>query len=184
MPEVPENEAVQETEGAGKMSVNIDYESDIIIDADYKKIISDVIGAALEFEDCPYETQVNVILTSNEEIARINNDYRNIDKPTDVLSFPMIEYASPGDFSVIEDALPEDYFDPDSGELILGDIIISIDKVISQAEAYGHSVERELGFLTAHSMLHLFGYDHMEDADRELMEEKQRDILDMLKLTR
>ncbi len=166
------------------MSVSIEYESDTKLDIDYEKIIRDVIAAALEFEDCPYEAQVNVVLTDNDEIALINRDYRDIDRPTDVLSFPMIEYSQPGDFSVVEDAPAEDFFDPDSGELMLGDIVISVDKVISQAEAYGHSRQRELGFLTAHSMLHLFGYDHIQDADRMIMEEKQRDILDMLRLTR
>ena len=77
-----------------------------------------------------------------------------------------------------------DYFDPETGELILGDIVLCADKILSQAREYGHSVERELGFLTAHSMLHLFGYDHMEEAEREDMERRQEDILKQLDLTR
>ena len=80
--------------------------------------------------------------------------------------------------------MTEDFFNPESGELILGDIILSVDKIIEQATSYGHSQQRELGFLVAHSMLHLFGYDHMQDEEREVMEEKQRDILNMLNLKR
>lgn len=166
------------------MTVNIDYESDYKLAFDYEKIIHDVINAALDFEECPYETEVNVILTTNEEIAMINRDYRDLYKSTDVLSFPMIDYARPGDFSILEDGLTEDFFNPESGELMLGDIILSVDKIVEQAESYGHSQQRELGFLVAHSMLHLFGYDHMEDEEREVMEEKQRDILNMLNLKR
>ena len=150
------------------MTVNIDYEADKKLDFDYEKIIKEVINGALDFEECPYETEVNVVLTTNDEIAMINRDYRDLFKPTDVLSFPMIDYVSPGDFSV----------------LVLGDIILSVDKIIEQAASYGHSQQRELGFLVAHSMLHLFGYDHMQDEEREVMEEKQRDILNMLNLKR
>ena len=152
------------------MTVNIDYEADKKLDFDYEKIIREVINGALDFEECPYETEVNVVLTTNDEISMINRDYR--------------DYVSPGDFSVLEDGLTEDFFNPESGELILGDIILSVDKIIEQAASYGHSQQRELGFLVAHSMLHLFGYDHMQDEEREVMEEKQRDILNMLNLKR
>lgn len=166
------------------MTINIDYEADNKLDFDYEKIIRDVIGAALDFEDCPYEAEVNVILTTNEEIALINRDYRDLFKPTDVLSFPMIDYISPGDFSILEEEMAEDYFNPETGELILGDIILSVDKIVEQADSYGHTQQRELGFLVAHSMLHLFGYDHMEDEEREVMEVKQRDILNIVNLKR
>ena len=166
------------------MTVNIEYESETRLAFDYEAIIRRVIEAALDFEDCPYETEVNVILTDNAEIALINKDYRNIDAPTDVLSFPMVDYETPGDFSILEEMTAEDYFEPESGELILGDIILSVDKIIEQAQAYGHSQERELGFLTAHSMLHLFGYDHMEEAERLVMEEKQRGIMALTGLKR
>ena len=147
------------------MTVNIDYEADKKLDFDYEKIIREVINGALDFEECPYETEVNVVLTTNDEIAMINRDYRDLFKPTDVLSFPMIDYVRPGDFSVLEEGLTEDFFNP-------------------EAASYGHSQQRELGFLVAHSMLHLFGYDHMQDEEREVMEEKQRDILNMLNLKR
>lgn len=151
---------------------------------DFQKIINDVVNAALDFEDCPYEVELNVILTSNEEIALINRDYRDIFKPTDVLSFPMVDYVAPGDFTQLDSYEEEDYFNPETGELMLGDIIISMDRVVEQAEKYGHSRERELGFLVAHSMLHLFGYDHMEPEETEVMEVKQSNILKLIGLTR
>ncbi|MBE5960370.1 MAG: rRNA maturation RNase YbeY, partial [Lachnospiraceae bacterium] len=103
--------------------------------------------------------------------------------PTDVLSFPMVDYEVPSDFDHLEESA-DDYFNPETGELLFGDIVISVDKVISQAEEYGHSTERELAFLVAHSMLHLCGYDHMEDEERLVMEERQKQILDQLNITR
>ncbi|MBS5523810.1 MAG: rRNA maturation RNase YbeY [Clostridiales bacterium] len=166
------------------MTLNIEKEVDIPEDLDYNRIIREVVDAALEFEECPYEVELNVILTSNEEIAMINRDYRDLFVPTDVLSFPMVDYVAPGDFSSLDSYNEEDYFNPETGELMLGDIIISMDKVNEQSEKYGHSRERELGFLVAHSMLHLFGYDHMEPEETEVMEVKQRNILKLVHLNR
>ncbi len=113
----------------------------------------------------------------------MNRQFRGIDEPTDVLSFPLQEYPSPGDFSRIDED-GWDSFDPDSGELLLGDIVINADRVISQAAEYGHSQMREFAFLIAHSILHLCGYDHMEEEERSQMEEHQRRILDALGITR
>ena len=123
----------------------------------------------------------------NAAIKAINKEQRDIDNPTDVLSFPMVNYDEPGQFEFLEDddnpAIYE-YFEPDTGELMLGDIVISSEKVYSQAEEYGHSVKRELGFLVAHSMLHLFGYDHMEPDEAAAMEEKQRILMEGLQILR
>ena len=165
------------------MTVNIDYEADKKLDFDYEKIIKEVINGALDFEECPYETEVNVVLTTNDEIAMTNRDYRDLFKPTDVLSFPMLSYDAPGDFSFLSDE-NEDDFNPDTGEVILGDIIISVDKVREQAENYGHSKKREFAFLITHSMLHLFGYDHMQPDEALVMERKQHVILDELNIPR
>lgn len=142
-----------------------------------------VAEAVLEKEGCPYEVTINLLLTDNSGIREFNRDYRRIDRETDVLSFPNLDYEVPGDFSLAEEK-EADYFDPDSGELILGDIIISVDKVKEQAESYGHSLKREFAFLVAHSMLHLCGYDHMEEEERLVMEEKQESILRSLGITR
>ena len=112
-----------------------------------------------------------------------NKEYRNIDKETDVLSFPNLDFETPGFYEVDEEA-EADYFDPESGELILGDIIISVNKVIEQADSYAHSQKREFAFLVAHSMLHLAGYDHMESEEAKIMEAKQEAVLQKLNITR
>ncbi len=165
------------------MTVTIERESDIPLPFSEQEVAEAVIMETLDYEDCPYEVQVNIILTTNEEIRQINLEQRGVDAPTDVLSFPMIEYAYPSDFTVLEgDSM--DNFDPDSGELILGDIVISVDKVMEQAEKYNHEVKREYAFLIAHSMLHLFGYDHMDEVERENMEIRQDEILNRLGITR
>ncbi len=159
------------------MTIQIEYEAEKKLDFDYESIIRNVVEEALDYEKCPYEAEVNVILTDNEAIQEINRDHRQIDRPTDVLSFPMIDYESPSQFDRLEDYV-EDYFNPETGELVLGDIVVSVDKVEEQAEKYGHSQERELAFLVAHSMLHLCGYDHMEEEERLEMERKQEEILE------
>ena len=158
------------------MTINIDQEAGAPLDLPYQEVIRDIVLASLDYEKCPYEAEVNIILTDDMEICRLNRDYRQIDRPTDVLSFPMLEFEQPSDFSHAE----EDYadcFNPETGELMLGDIILSVDKIREQAESYGHSQTRELAFLVAHSMLHLCGYDHMEEGEREEREERQREIL-------
>ncbi len=165
------------------MTINFDYEVPNQFDFDFEAIEKSVVEACLDFEQCPYEAEVSILLTDNEQIRQINQEYRGMDKPTDVLSFPVIEYDTPGDFSALEESVAE-YFHPETGELLLGDIVISIDRAISQAEEYGHSLMRELAFLTTHSMFHLFGYDHEEEEERKIMEEKQRAVLDKLQILR
>ena len=165
------------------MTVNIEYEAEKMLNIPYEEIIRKVIGEALDYADCPYESELNVILTDNACIHQINLETREIDRPTDVLSFPNLEYEVPGDFSIISEEDSYD-FNPDTGELMLGEIVISVEKVEEQAKAYGHSQERELGFLIAHSMLHLFGYDHMEEEERIVMEKKQEEILQRCNILR
>ncbi|MCI9592899.1 MAG: rRNA maturation RNase YbeY [Lachnospiraceae bacterium] len=160
------------------MTITIDHEAKEVLCLPTEEIIRDVVLKALEAEGCPYEAEVSVVLTDNREIQALNREYRGIDAPTDVLSFPMLEFDTPSDFSQVE-AHVEDCFNPETGELILGDIILSVDKIREQAESYGHSQERELAFLIAHSMLHLCGYDHMEDEERKEMEAKQEKILEL-----
>lgn len=165
------------------MTFRFEYEAEKQFTFDYETFMKEVMEAALDYVGCPYETEINIVITDNEGIHAVNKEYRGIDRPTDVLSFPMAEYEIPGDFSGLEETCM-DCFHPETGELLLGDIMISIDKVYEQAEAYGHSVERELGFLTAHSILHLCGYDHVDEEERIVMEEKQREILDKIGLKR
>ena len=142
-----------------------------------------VCEAVLEEESCPYEVQVNLVLTDNEGIRELNRQYRGIERETDVLSFPNVDFDREGVFDMDEN-LEADYFDPDTGELVLGDIMISVEKMREQAADYGHSLRREFAFLVAHSMLHLCGYDHMEEAQRNVMERKQDKILTGLGITR
>lgn len=167
------------------MTFEIEYEAKLKLRLPYEKIIKDVVIAALDYEECPYESQVSVTLTDNATIAQINEEFRGIASATDVLSFPFVDYEEPGEFDWLEDDdVDGEYFDPDSGELVLGDIVISVEKVLEQAEKYGHSPKRELAFLVAHSMLHLMGYDHMEEEERLVMEKKQEEILQSLGITR
>lgn len=165
------------------MTIEIEYEAPGKLDLPYEEIIQKVILEAMDYASCPYEAEVSVLLTDNEGIREINRDNRNIDAPTDVLSFPMADYETPCEFERLEEA-SEDYFNMETGELMLGDIVLSVDKIQEQADKYGHTQERELAFLVAHSMLHLFGYDHMDDAERLVMEEKQEEILGRLGITR
>ena len=146
------------------------------------ELAKEVAEAVLDDAGCPYETQMNLLLTDDGEIHRMNREFRGIDRPTDVLSFPMIEYETPGEFDFLDDR--EDCFDPETGELVLGDIVISKTRVIRQATEYGHSIKREFAFLIAHSMLHLIGYDHMTDDERVVMEDRQRQALSALGILR
>lgn len=164
------------------MTSYVENETEEKFGFDVKEILDAVMSQVLDMEACPYEAQVNLLITDNEGIHEFNREYRQVDSPTDVLSFPMIDFEHEADFSEIGEAA--DYFDPESGELVLGDIIISADKVKEQAEKYGHSVKREFAFLIAHSMLHLCGYDHMEEDEAQVMEQKQEAVLLALGITR
>ena len=165
------------------MSFFIEKEVECNFNFDYEKVAETVVSASLEQESFPYEAEVNLTLTDNKGIHAINKEYRQIDRPTDVLSFPMLSYETPGDFSFLSDE-NEDDFNPDTGELLLGDIVLCVQKIKEQADKYGHSEKRELAFLTAHSMMHLFGYDHMTPEESAVMEAKQNEVLERLGITR
>lgn len=165
------------------MTIDFENESKADLGLDLYGIAQDVVSCALDYMECPYEAQVSLLITDNGEIHRINLEQRGIDRPTDVLSFPMVEYETPGDFEFLEEG-GEDCFEPDSGELMLGDIVISADKVVEQAREYGHSTKREYAFLIAHSMLHLMGYDHMTEEEAAVMERLQEEILQQLNISR
>lgn len=160
-------------------------ETDMEIDFDYEKEMERVIMQAAKLENCPYEFEVNLTVTDNEGIRELNREFRQLDVPTDVLSFPMTEYDRPGDFSHLESReAAVSCFHPETGELLLGDLVISLERAKEQAEEYGHSLKREICFLTAHSMLHLFGYDHEDEEESKLMEQRQEQILQSLGIVR
>jgi len=189
------------------MRLHFENETMFTFDFDVEEIAKQAIQATLELENCPYEVVVGLLLTHDESIHELNLEYLGKDQATDVLSFPMNDRARlmelftwQDTFEDSEDAsdsedtedindsedshLFESSFDPESGELILGDIVISVDTLVRQAREYGHSNKREFAFLIIHSMLHLLGYDHLKEDERLLMEEKQDKILDILGITR
>lgn len=164
------------------MRIYLENEGGLELSLDYQSLAEEVAEAVLDYEECPYEAQIELLLTMNEEIHQMNKEFRGIDRPTDVLSFPMVDFPAPADYDFLEE--DESCFDPETGELMLGNIVISKEKVVEQAEEYGHSVKREFSFLIAHSMLHLLGYDHMEEEERVVMESKQKEVLNNIGITR
>ena len=165
------------------MRLYVEYEAEEQLDLDYEETACRVGDAVLEAEGFPYGAEVNLVLTSDEEIRRINQQFRGIDAPTDVLSFPGIPFETPGNLQELTENETA-HKNPDSGNIMLGDIMICVPRVFSQAAAYGHSVKREYAFLFAHSMLHLMGYDHMEPDEAQDKEKKQENILESLNLSR
>lgn len=165
------------------MTILLEKETTLDIGIAYEQIATQVISAALDYVDCPYECEINILLSDNIGIQEMNKQTRDMDMPTDVLSFPMIEFEREGDFSVVENDIPSN-FNAKSGELILGDIMISLEKVVTQAEEFNHSIKREYAFLLTHSMLHLFGYDHVTKMEQEQMEQMQEAILQGIGYTR
>ncbi len=160
-------------------SINTKEKFDFSAKIQAKKVIRQV----LILEGCPYDVDVSFTLVDDEEIHEMNRDYRGIDRATDGLSFPGVEYETPSDFSVVEED-PFGYLDPDTGHLMLGDIVLNAKRVKEQAVEYGHSELREFSFLIAHSTLHLCGYDHMTPEEAKEMEEKQEHALQVLGITR
>ena len=153
------------------------------INKDELALAQKVIEHILIKEGCPFDAEVNLTMTNDEGIWEVNREFREIDRPTDVLSFPNLDFLVPGDFSLVEEN-EMNYFDPETGMMLMGDIVISVDKVLEQAKEYGHSVKREFAFLVAHSMLHLCGYDHMEEEEKGQMRRKEEIVLNKLNIVR
>ena len=141
------------------------------IDSEIRETINKVCEETLKYESCDFDAQISVTIVDNDEIQRLNKEYRDKDMPTDVLSFPMLEFDEDGNAADSE-------FDFDGKEVMLGDIVISAERAMEQAKSYGHSFKREMAFLTVHSMLHLLGYDHVNGPEEEkVMFSKQEEIL-------
>lgn len=148
-----------------------------------KRLAGEVVAFTIDHEGFPYEAEVNLTLTDNEGIHEINRMYRQIDAPTDVLSFPMLSYEQAGDFSALEEDY-EDNFNPDTGEIMLGDIVISVDRVREQAACLRTQRAQGICVSDRAQQLHLFGYDHMTPEDAAVMEPKQRQILEEMNISR
>lgn len=155
------------------MTVLIDNRTDWNLTPEFEKLINDVALKCLEYEDFHTDCEISVSFVTGDEIKEINSQFRHIDKETDVLSFPMLTFEEDEEAEVNE-----------NDEIILGDIIISVERAKEQAKEYGHSLEREIAFLTAHSMFHLLGYDHMEENEEKEMFAKQKEVLDILGVKR
>lgn len=139
----------------------------------FEDIVFKVAEETFKIHNIEKEAEISVVFTDDEAIKEINKNFRNIDSSTDVLSFPQYEFFEEGDISHIEDNV-----------LILGDIIISLEHAKAQSVEFNHSLNREVGYLTAHSMLHLLGYDHMEEEEKARMRKKEEQIMTNVKLTR
>ena len=155
------------------MTIEIDNRTNFEWGKKWEEIVKKAVGTSLTYEAFEKECEVSVSIVTNEEIQKINREFRKIDQATDVLSFPQLTFEE-GEFADVNE----------KNEIILGDIIISIDKAKQQAEEYGHSLEREIAFLTVHSMLHLMGYDHMEEEEEKEMIQKQKEILKEMDIRR
>lgn len=164
------------------MTSYVDTDEDIDLGFDTQELTLRLLNDVCDSEQCPYETCINVYVTHSDTVRVYNRDYRDNDSTTDVISFPALDISAGGFEEAVENS--DSPFDPESGELILGDIVINADRVYSQAEEYGHSVLREFAFLCAHSLYHLCGYDHMTPEEAGIMERKQEDTLNRLGITR
>lgn len=144
------------------VKINLSFDHPTVFSVPVTQIIRRCVQATLEAEKVPVSCEINVLVTDDQGIHVINKASRNVDRPTDVLSFPMFQ-LTPGQ-------LPQDwtdYLDPGTGLCPLGDMAISLERAKAQAREFGHSVRREVGYLTIHSMLHLLGYDHMDEGPQK-----------------
>ena len=160
------------------MGHQIIFEAEVDVSGALEAQLTAVIRAALDTQQVTIPCEVNVLVTDDAAIHEINLDMRGVDRPTDVLSFPMFE-LTPGEKPGEEDA------DPDTGLVPLGDMVISLERAEAQAQEFGHSVEREVSYLAVHSVLHLLGYDHMDEGPMKAqMRKREEEILNDLGITR
>lgn len=151
---------------------------------EFIKKLESVIKFALKEEEVSIDCEISMLFVDNEEIRSINNETRGIDRATDVLSFPMLDYENK---KVFKEIYKDNNFDAtfmDGEELVLGDIVLSLERTLEQSKEYNHSFEREACYLVVHSVLHLLGYDHMEDEDKKIMRKREEEILGKLDITR
>jgi len=146
--------------------------------------VEKIIEYTLEKEQVNIKTEISVIFIDNDEIMKINGEQRGINKVTDVLSFPMLHYPKGKVYKEVYLGFNFGAEDLNDGELILGDVVISLEKAKEQSEEFGHSFFREVSYLTVHSILHLLGYDHMVDEDKAKMRPREEEILENFNIRR
>ncbi|EQB88246.1 putative rRNA maturation factor [Clostridium punense] len=154
------------------------------ITKELEKSVEEIILYTLKEEEVTIPCEISVIFVDNEEIREINKDMRNIDKVTDVLSFPMLEYENHKVFKDLYIGYKFEITDLNEGNLILGDMALSLERALEQSEEYGHSYLREVCYLVVHSILHLLGYDHMEEQDKIVMRKREEEILNRFNINR
>ncbi|HAR85959.1 MAG TPA: rRNA maturation RNase YbeY [Clostridium sp.] len=161
-----------------------DRQSLISVEKDLEENIKEIIDYALKEEQVLIPYEVSLIFVDNEAIREINSDTRGIDKATDVLSFPMLDYDEKKVFK--ECYLDHEFsiIDLNEGNLVLGDIVLSLERAKEQSKEFGHSFIREVCYLVTHSILHLLGYDHMEDDDKVIMRAREEEILSKFNIER
>ncbi|AKA70648.1 rRNA maturation RNase YbeY [Clostridium scatologenes] len=159
-------------------------QSKIEVSDEIEKNIVNIIEYALREEKVNIPCEVSIIFVDNEKIKEINKENRNIDKVTDVLSFPMLDYEKGKVFKDIYKDFNFSHVDLDEGSLVLGDIVLSLEKASEQSLEFNHSFIREVIYLTIHSVLHLLGYDHMEEDEKSVMRKREEQILEKFHLTR
>lgn len=165
------------------MDINIENCQDIF-EIDAHEFIDNVVRHVLKFEEVDIECELNVFLVDNKKIREINLEYRGIDRSTDCLSFPMLNYKKGNVFKDQYKNYEFKNYELDDGKLILGDIIISLEKANEQSIEFNHSFERETKYLLIHSLLHLLGYDHIEDSEKQIMRVREKSIIKYLKIFR
>ena len=158
------------------MTFYVENEVNHTFDFDMEEIARMVAKDVLQSEACPFETEINLLLTDNEGIREFNDEFRHIDQETDVLSFPMFERNE------IDAIIKEEQ--KFQVQEVLGDIMISIQRVEQQAKEYGHSFERELAYMLIHGFYHLMGYDHMNEEEKKEMRAKEEKVLNLLNIKR
>ncbi|MEQ8197196.1 MAG: rRNA maturation RNase YbeY [Clostridiaceae bacterium] len=154
------------------------------VNEEFEKFIGQIIEFALQEEEVEEKTQISIVFTDNEEIRIINRETRDIDKATDVLSFPMLDFQKGKVYKEQYKGFSFDETYYDGEELVLGDIVISLEKAREQSIEYNHSFKRETSYLVIHSILHLLGYDHMEESEKEVMRGREEEILNKLSIKR
>ncbi len=159
------------------VNVIIEYDVNPIEEINLEEIVTKCAEKTFELEHVGFDTEISVTFTDNIGIRGINAEYRNIDRETDVLSFPQFDFETPSQFNADELFL-------DEGAVMLGDIVLSKDKIFEQADEYGHGVVRETAYLTVHSLMHLLGYDHMTDDEKTIMRSHEEAVLSALGYTR
>ncbi|KMM37634.1 rRNA maturation RNase YbeY [Guptibacillus hwajinpoensis] len=157
------------------MNLNIDFNDETnSITEEQLKMLEELMNHAANEEEVESGSEVSIMFVGNDKITEINREYRGKDQPTDVISFALDDEEEGDELVILGEHLPH----------LLGEIVISVDKIAEQANDYGHSFDRELGFLTVHGFLHLLGYDHMTDEDEKEMFDKQKVLLEQYGLTR